>query len=365
MKILYIITKGNWGGAQRYVLNLATSLPRAEHEVSVAVGEGEELKDRLRKAGIRVILLPNLGRDITLWNDFTTLVGLVRLLRQERPNVVHLNSAKMGGLGGLASRLARVPRIIFTAHGFASSEDRSLFQKTAIRVAEFLTILFAHQTICVSKQDAARAVRLPFCKDKITYIPLGIAPISFFSKEEARKTLGVSGDTPLIGTIAELTKNKGLRDAIEAMRALPNVRYLVIGEGEERRALAEAARAANLHDRVFFAGHIPDAARLLKAFTVFLLPSLKEGLPYVLLESGLAGLPVVASRVGGIPDLITDGENGLLVLPKSPTEIANALATLLADLKKQESLAANLRTAVLTRHSLEQMRKSTFACYRV
>ncbi len=363
MKILYIITKGNWGGAQRYIFDLATSFSRPTDEVGVAVGEGNELKDRLQSAGIHVIPLPGVEREIALWNDFTTLGGLVRLLRKERPDVVHLNSAKIGGLGALASRLARVPRIIFTAHGFASNEDRSFFQKTAIRVAEFFTILLSHTTICVSKSDAEYAARLPFCKRKVIYIPLGIAPISFFSREEARKTLGLSDNEPVIGTIAELTKNKGLRYAIEAMRAIPNARYVVIGEGEERRALAEAARAQNLYGRVFFAGHIPDAARLLKAFTVFLLPSLKEGLPYVLLEAGLAGLPVIASAVGGIPELITDGESGLLVSPKNPTQLAEKLQDILEDEKKQAALGAALQKTVTTHYSLEHMREETLALY--
>ncbi len=370
MTILYIITKGNWGGAQRYVFDLATCLPtgktssaNAAHEVSVAVGEGQELKERLRNAEVRVISLPGVGRDISLWDDFITLWGLVRLLRKERPAVVHLNSAKIGGLGALAARLARVPRIIFTAHGFASNEDRSLIQKTLIRLFEWLTILLAHRTICVSKSDAASAARLPFCKNRVQYIPLGITPISFLSKEAAREALGLSGDEPVIGTIAELTKNKGIAYAVEAMRSLPNVRYLIIGEGEERRALAEAARAANSQDRVFFADHIPDAARFLKAFDTFLLPSLKEGLPYVLLEAGLAGLPVVASRVGGVLDLIKDGETGLLVSPKNPTQIAEKLKELLADPHKQAVYAVGLNKKVATHYHREQMQEATFALY--
>lgn len=364
MKILYLITKGNWGGAQRYVFDLATSLPRSQYEVCVAVGEGDELKVRLQNAGVRVIPLPHVGRAIALGNDFTTLGELVRLLRHERPDVVHLNSSKAGGLGALAARLARVPRIIFTAHGLASNEDRSFLQKIAIRVAEFFIILLSHSTICVSQSDARYAARLPFCKNKVRYIPLGIAPISFLSKEEAQKTLGLSGDTPLVGTIAELTKNKGLAYAIEAMRSLPNVCYLIVGEGEERRALATTARAADLTDRVFFAGHIRDAARLLKAFTVFLLPSLKEGLPYVLLEAGLAGLPVVASRVGGIPDLIKDGETGLLVSPKNPAEIADALRFLLTNHIKREAFGVALKEKITAQFSFEKMLKETVAVYK-
>lgn len=363
MKILYLITKGSWGGAQRYVFDLATSLPTAEYKVSVAVGEGEELKIRLQNSGIRVIALPGFRRDIALLNDLKTLWRLVRLLRQERLSVVHLNSSKAGGIGALAARLARIPRIIFTVHGFASNEDLSFFQKIAIRVAEFFTILLSHTTICVSHADAASAARLPFCRDKIKYIPLGIVPISFLSKEAARKALGISDDKPIIGTIAELTKNKGLSYAIEAMRSLPNLRYLIIGDGEERCALAEAVRAANLQDRVFFVGHLPDAARLLNAFTVFLLPSLKEGLPYVLLEAGLAGLPVVASRVGGIPDLIKDGETGLLVSPKNPTQIAERTRDLFADTRKQTFLAARLTKEVTECHTLVKMCAETFVLY--
>ena len=361
MKILYVITKGNWGGAQRYLFDLATSLPQI-HERVALVGEGEALKRRLTDAGVRVILLSGLGRDVTLFKDLITLARLVRLFRKERPDVVHLNSAKIGGLGALAARLAGIKRIVFTAHGFASSEDRPSWQRALIRLIECLTILLSHTTICVSRVDTQTAARLPFCHNKVRHIKLGIGPISFAPRASARAALNLSGDGLTIGTVAELTKNKGLAYAIEAMKSVPDTRYIIVGDGELRSELARLIKRFNLESHVSLVGQVKDVATLLNAFDIFLLPSVKEGLPYTLLEAGLAGLPVIATSVGGVPDIIEDRETGLLVAPTHPSEIAQKLKALLANPKLRETLGRNLH-AVATNYSIEQMRAKTFALY--
>ncbi|MEK7585082.1 MAG: glycosyltransferase, partial [Patescibacteria group bacterium] len=124
MKIIFVVTKGNWGGVQRYVYDLATSLPKRQFEPLVVVGQGEILKSKLAAAGVECQSLARLGRDVRLTDDFHSFWALFKLFRREQPSIVHLNSSKVGVIGALAGRLARVPRIIFTAHGWASNEDR-------------------------------------------------------------------------------------------------------------------------------------------------------------------------------------------------------------------------------------------------
>ena len=142
MKILFVITKGNWGGAQKYVFDLATSLPKEKFNVSVACGEGEALPKKLVEAGIRVIPIPFLGRDINILNDCSVFFRLIKLFIAERPDVVHLNSSKIGGMGALAARMAFVPKIVFTAHGWTWNEDRSYLSKKIIVFISWLTTDF-------------------------------------------------------------------------------------------------------------------------------------------------------------------------------------------------------------------------------
>lgn len=389
LKILYVITKGNWGGAQRYVFDLATHETNNQFEIVVLIGEGTELKTRLTEKKIRVIPFSFMNRDISFWNDFITLGRLFRLFTREQPDIVHLNSSKAGGLGGLAARLSnlssfllyrinaiRYPiktiRIIFTAHGLPMDENRPIGQRLAILAVSYFTVLLSHHTICVSKKDAARVSCWPFVQTKGAVIPLGITAPPFLSRSEARAILeraihkpsGFLSDKLIIGTIAELTTNKGLPYAILALKELPQAQYIIIGDGEKQNKILDDIRTEGLADRIFLAGQIPNAARLLKAFTIFLLPSLKEGLPYALLEAGLARLPVIASAVGGIPDLIT-AQTGILVNPKQPKEITIALSALLMDKKRQTDLGANLERRITKQHSLNEMITKTHALYHI
>ena len=155
-KILYVITKANWGGAQHYVYDLAIAARAAGHEVVVVVGGTGFLTEKLAEAGIRTIPL-TLRQSRTFIGDlltFNSLFSFIRIFRRERPDVVHVNSAKVSGLGALAARITRVPRIIFTAHGWEFNAPRNALSKVGIRFFSWLTILLAHRTIAVS--DAAR-----------------------------------------------------------------------------------------------------------------------------------------------------------------------------------------------------------------
>jgi len=191
LKILYVITKGNWGGAQRYVFDLATSVPEEKFEPVVAFGEGEILGKKLKKNGVRTIKVSSLKRDVNPLLDFKTFLELLNLFRTERPDIVHLNSSKVGGLGALAARLVGVPKIIFTGHGWAWNEDRSIFSKILMAKIYWLIIQLCHTTIAVSKNNARQIYRLPLIsKKKIVIIPNGIDETTFEEKSVARSKIG-------------------------------------------------------------------------------------------------------------------------------------------------------------------------------
>jgi len=374
IKVLFVITKSNFGGAQRYVYDLATNLPKEEFESVVALGGHGLLEQKLVNAGVRTIPLLALERDVHFFRDVVSFFDLWQLFRLEQPDVVHLNSAKASGLGALAARLAGVPRIVFTAHGWAFNEDRAPTARKIIKFFSWITVVLSHKTIAVSKSVEQDTKTWPLVQGKVAVIHNGLEPIDFLTREEARQYLvahaglDIPRDIFLVGTIAELHKNKGLGYAIHgfSLNAVKNLdlKYAIIGQGEEKFSLNAHIEAHKLHGRVVLLGFIEDASRYLKAFDAFLLPSLKEGLPYVILEAGAAGVPIIASNIGGIPEVIEHNKTGILVKPKDSEAISEAVKLLASDPEKRTALGAALEKNVLHVFTLEKMLKKTIELYK-
>jgi len=375
-RILYVITKANFGGAQRYVYDLATTAQNKGFTVAVAHGAPGELVDRLTTERIPTFPIKGLGRDIHFSKDISAFFSLLGIIRSFKPDVVHLNSSKISGLGALAGRLCGVRNIIFTAHAWAFNEERPLYQKIVIAFLSWLTVILSTQTIVVSEAMRKQITRGPLVRGKVISIANGTRPYHFLEKKEARRALtalypalSVSDleHDVWIGTVAELHPVKGLPYAIEALNILhenyPTLRYLILGEGQMRKTLEKQIRESGLQNTVFLLGHVKDAPQYGTAYDLFLLPSLSEAFGIALLEAGLAGLPVVASNVGGIPEIITNGETGLLVPPKNPGAIVHAIDSLLADQSLREQLGNALHQRVQKEFSIEILVRKTFTLY--
>jgi glycosyltransferase involved in cell wall biosynthesis len=302
-KILYVITKANWGGAQRYVFDLATALPKDAFDVSVAFGQKGRLAEELEKAGIQTHEVASLVRDISLFKEFSALFELIRIFKKEKPDIVHLNSSKAGGVGALAARIAGVPRIVFTAHGWPFWEkNRSFLWRALAWLGSWATMLLSHCTICISNYDLTQARRMVFVGNKAVRIYNGIDLHAPLGSGEIIRTAFPAG-AQITGTIGELNKNKNQVALIEEAKNDPRMHVAIVGEGELRRTLEEKIREYGLESRVKLFGFIP-ASEALRGFDAFALPSLKEGLPYVLLEARAAGLPIAANRVGGVGEIL-------------------------------------------------------------
>lgn len=381
MKIVYLITKSNFGGAQRYVFDLALGARAAKHDVVVCSGGEGPLIEKLRAEHIRTRTIDALQRDISLPAEWKSFCVLIRILRDERPAVLHLNSSKAGGLGGLAGRIvnvfnffARRPqmRIIFTGHGWAFNEDRGDFERFVIGIAHWLTIVLAHIVIAVSEKTAEDIRKLPLVSGRVVVVHNGVTPVPLLSRDEARRRLHIplefSDETLVIGTTAELHKNKGLSYAItgiaQLLRLKPvHIRYVICGAGEEEQALQKQIHDLGLEGIVMLAGYQNESARLLAAFDVFLLPSITEAFPYAILEAGHAGLPIIASAVGGIPEAIDDLESGILIQPKNSGEVARALQYLIEHPEKRQHFGAQIMARVRERFNVEKMVEATLARY--
>lgn len=367
-KILYVITKTTMGGALRYVHDLALAAREQGHEVVVVYGEKGTLADYFATAGIRTIRINSLRRDVGFFTEFFALLSLIRLFRHERPDVVHLNSSKAGILGALAARVAGIQKIIFTAHGWAFNESRPWWQKVIIYKLVWLTILLSHQTICVSNAVLRDIKWMPLIRRKCVVIHNGIACREMMTRDAARAELAPhSVGKYWIGMISELHPTKRVNDAIRAMKIIsekyPDTIFVVIGEGQERRKLENLIRELNLRNHVSLVGFKNNAASLLPAFDLFLHSSQSEAFPYALLEAGCASLPVVATRVGGIPEIIPDDDHGILVPSHNPETLASAVESLIKDPLRAHELAARLHARILHDFSLEKMLEKTIALY--
>ncbi|MBC7836310.1 glycosyltransferase [Acetobacteraceae bacterium] len=301
-KILFVITKANWGGAQRYVFDLATAAHARGHEVVVAYGQPGLLEKKLLAANINTFPILSLKRDVSFGADIKSFFELYRLFKKEQPDVVHLNSSKAGGVGALAARLAGVPNIIFTAHGWAFNENRNSIARALLWIMSWATALLVTRVICVSEYELRLAKRMPSVAKKAVRIYNGIDLTMHFGSGEVIRHSFPAGVT-ITGTVGELTYNKNHRALIEEAKNNPDMYVAIVGDGELQGELQELITKHNLETRVKLLGFIP-SSEAMKGFDRFSLPSIKEGLGYVILEARAAGLPITANRVGGVGEAL-------------------------------------------------------------
>lgn len=367
-----MITKSNWGGAQRHVFDLALESQKKGYEIAVAVGGRGILYDRLTESGIPTTSIWPLTRDIDLGKEITSLKDIFMAVRKERPDILHLHSPKAAGLGSFVGRVLGVKKIIYTVHGWPFNEDRSWHQKIAIAFFSWLTMIFATHTIVLSIKELGQARMFPFVIKKIRMIPVGISSPKFLSQKDARifiqsKTTESIEKKTIVGTIAELHPNKGYIYTINALEKLvlkfPAFIFFIMSDGEQRETLESLVKEKGLDKHVIFAGFVENAAQYLKGLSIFILPSVKEGLPYTIIEAGFASLPVISTTVGGIPEIIDDMKSGILIQPKNPNEIAHALEFLLEHKEVQKEYGKALQEKVTSEFELSKMIESTIKLY--
>jgi len=373
--ICIAITKSNMGGAQKYVLTLANELTKQGKKVTVLAGGDGILFEELRKRNIPYIQLVQSQRDVSFIKEIKLVMELYKIFKKIRPTVLHLNSSKLGGTGAVIGRLAGITNIIFTAHGWAFNESRPQWQKIFFYKLYWITIMLSTKTICVSKQTYEQISFLPFIKKKLEIIYNGIQVPEFYSSTEAKKLLNeqfsfLDVDKKWIVILAELHYTKGHDLMFEAIvplqKMLEGYQIICIGSGELDGKLRSNIHYKNLEKQVFFTGFVKDAPLYLKAFEALILPSRTEALPLSILEAGLARIPVLASNVGGIPEIIMDSENGFLFEKENVSELQSKIQTLISlpDTERGK-ITENLSQKITENFSLQNMIDNTCALYNL
>jgi glycosyltransferase involved in cell wall biosynthesis len=356
-KVLLLITLAEVGGAQTYVASLLPVLAD-RFDVAVAAHGPGPLRDAAAEAGVRFIPLEHVRRSIRPWRDLAGFVELVRLLRREKPDIVHANSSKAGLLGRLAAAAAGVPIRIFTVHGWAFAA-RSGLTSRVYRWADRLVQPFTTVTVCVSESERTAGLRAGTCSAERTVVIRNAVSLEGTPRSRHER------ERPLVVSVGRLKAPKDFVTLARALAALPadSFEALIVGDGPDRPALETELRRLRLEDRVRLAGERHDVADMLAAADVFVLSSRSEGLPVSVLEAMAAELPVVASRVGGVSELVVDGETGFLVAPGKPRDLAAALESLVADRDLRRHLGAVGRVRAETRFNLNLFRRAHLELY--
>ena len=371
-KVLFLITKSNWGGAQRYVYDLATHLDYNQFEPVVALGGNGELDTMLKHAGVRVINLQKLKNTSSLSQAWQAGQELYQVVKKERPDVFHINSSVAGLLGTIVGRIAHLPRIIFTAHGWAFNENRPWWQKFIFKCLHWITVILSHRTIAVSGA-IVRNLNWPGVKTKMKVLHPGRTIGVMYETKEAREkiidffpSLSAHKNDLWLVSVAELHPIKNFDVLIESIAKLPpqkqNYKLVIIGKGKEKDYLEKLIKDYKLNEKVFLIGALPEAARFFKAFDIFILCSRSEAYGYVIHEAGLANLPVIATKVGGIPEIVTDNKSGLLIPPNDIPALQKAITLLLNNKTLREDLAQHHHQN-MTDKTLEKMIKATETLY--
>jgi glycosyltransferase involved in cell wall biosynthesis len=355
------VLEATQGGTRRHLMDLVEGLPADRFDLLPVVSprpDGEILPDlrRMWTQGRRVALLP-MTRRPSPFRDLVSLWRLWRLLRRERPDVVHAHGSKGGLLGRLAARLAGVRRVYHTPHVYPFQWARNGLARLLYLSAERLLWRLSTRVVAVGRGQAEVALGMRVASPRrLVTIPNGVDADRFerlASAERRRRVraeLGISEEDLVVGMVARLAPQKGcghfLRAAGRVCRQHPQTRFVVIGSGPLLPRLHALVAELGIRQNLLFLGYRQDAAELYAALDVFVLSSLWEGLPYVLLEAQASGLPVVASNIPGCRELVEDGVTGYLVELRNEEEIADRICKLLESPEKRSKMGQSARARV-------------------
>ena len=370
-----MITRMDWGGSPDVLRVLCLKLDPDIYELEVFVGLTshptgktnsffDDFKDK-------ITFIPELKREINFWNDWTAFWKLLRMFKKAKFDIVHTHTAKAGALGRLAGCLAGVPVIIHTPHGHNFyGYFNPFFSRLVIWIERILTG-FTDRVVALTELEKNDYLKFKVAnKEKLVLVYMGLELGSFLPENtvKIKENLNIQNDEKVIGYVGRLEPIKGPQFFVEAARLCSEnnflQRFILVGEGSLRKELEEKVSSWGLKEKILFLGWRDDIADIMSILDILVLPSLNEAVGIVLLEAQSLGIPVVASEVGGIPEMIRDKQTGILVLPGAAASIALTINNLLSDPERLRSMSAAGKNWVKDRFKAEEMVSKISALYQ-
>lgn len=370
-RLFCVITLGEIGGAQQFLAELVNHLDAGRYDIMVVTGgDGrQDLSARLPRH-VAWAVAGSLKRNLHLFNDMRAVRQLRRMMDEFAPDIVFLNSSKAGFVGSLAAHglRKRMPhvRVVYRIGGWTFNDPWPAYKRRLFRWMEKFSARFKDVIVVNNLRDLELAKHYGIRpRRRLALIHNGTDPYRpMLNRVQARDELtarleqtgGIRTEFRTVaGCIANFYPAKGLHVLLEAASRLPEVQFAVIGDGPLRNELEREVHERKLEQRVFFIGMLPDARRYLPAFDLLVLPSLKEGFPWSVLEAMSAKIPIVATTVGAVPEILDDEESGLLVPPGDAVRLADAVSRLIGDERLRNEVTLNAHQRLLAHFTLRTM----------
>ena len=374
IRILHIHTMPVISGSGINTYLSMDGMDRQVYEVELACAPGGRLIDLVQDSGMEVRIFRNLVQPLSPYRDLRAAMDLFLFLRKNPCHVVHTHNSKAGFVGRLAAAMARVPVIVHTVHGFAFHDQEPRWRQVLFLNLERLASHWCQKMIFISQPLLDWGLKEHIVpREKTVKIYSGIRlehfhPVDRDEKNRIREKWKLRPEEAVIGIVSKLWEGKGHATLIEAVKELTkdikDVRLVIVGEGYLQDELVKQVARLGLGDRVLFTGFQMDVSEIIATFDVAVLPSFFEGMGRVILEAMAMAKPVVASRVGGIPDLVEDGRNGFLVQPGDAKALAAAIKRLLIDKELAGEMGSRGRKMVDEKFSSDIMVRSIDEVYR-
>ena len=370
VNILYVITKLELGGAQKQLLSLMAYLDKEKYNLFLfAARDGLLFSEALSINGLTIKRSRFLERPINPLKDLLALIEIYWFIKKNNIKIVHTHSSKAGILGRWAARLAKVEIILHTVHGWSFNDYQPKLCRTFFIWLEKLTAHFSNKLIVVSYSDKQKGLdRHIGDENRYALIRYGIDYTEFKKRyQNIREELGINSEDLVVGMVGCFKPQKSPQDFIRlaslVSKSIANVKFILVGDGILRKRVEKLINRFNLQSRIILTGWRRDIPRILSAMDVFVLTSLWEGLPISVLEAIASAKPVIATRTGGVEEVISEAKTGFLVSPADMNKMAEKTINLLKDENLRKTIAQNAKNSLNSNFGLENMVNSSQGLY--
>jgi glycosyltransferase involved in cell wall biosynthesis len=374
--VLHPITRLIVGGAQENTMYTAAMLDKERFQAEILSGPqtGSEgsLIDEVRANGVPLTIVPDLVRQVSPWHDLRALSGMARIMRQAGYTIVHTHSSKAGILGRLAARMAGVPIIVHTVHGWSFHDYMPAPMCTFYKLLERWIASFTDAIIVVTDRDKQKGLQAHIGKEEKYHLIRSAIPLEDFNpasknRQATRQALKIPSKAVVVGNVGRFSEQKNPLDWVRVAgiigRSDPRIHFLLVGDGPLRPLVETRLQEEGIRDRTILTGLRRDVASLMSAMDIFMLSSLWEGLPRVIPQAMAMGLPVVANQADGTDDAIHDGENGYLCSPGEVEMMAERCQDLVCDPLKRLEMGERGRAYATKEFDLQRMITQIEALY--